>query len=177
MVLLGTFTSVRLGEALHLRRRDVDLNGDLLHVPLQLQELKSGKRIVREPKAGSQRTVAIPPHLNAEIERHLEQWVGPGRSSYLFTGEKGGPVRRNFFTLDWRRRIAELDLGLDDFHFHDLRHTGNTLAAATGASTKELMNRMGHSSARAALLYQHATKERDRFIAEALSDMARKAKF
>jgi integrase len=37
-----------------------------------------------------------------------------------------------------------------------LRHTGNALAAATGASTKELMARMGHSSVRAALIYQHA---------------------
>jgi integrase len=55
--------------------------------------------------------------------------------------------------------------------FHDLRHTGNTLAAATGASTRELMARMGHSSMRAALIYQHATKDRDAAIAAALSDM------
>lgn len=50
-------------------------------------------------------------------------------------------------------------------------HTGNTLAAATGASTRELMARMGHSSARAALLYQHATVERERQIADKLNDM------
>ena len=53
--------------------------------------------------------------------------------------------------------------------FHDLRHTGNTLAAATGASTKELMSRMGHSSSRAALIYQHATQDRDAVIAAHLS--------
>jgi integrase len=46
------------------------------------------------------------------------------------------------------------------FHFHDLRHTGNNLAAASGASTRELMDRMGHGSMRAALIYQHATGER-----------------
>jgi hypothetical protein len=55
-------------------------------------------------------------------------------------------------------------------HFHDLRHTGNTLAAAAGASTKELMARMGHASARAALIYQHAVRERAVAIAGALSD-------
>ena len=55
--------------------------------------------------------------------------------------------------------------------FHDLRHTGNTLAAATGASTKELMSRMGHSSSRAALIYQHATQDRDKVIADSLSSM------
>ena len=56
---------------------------------------------------------------------------------------------------------------------HDLRHTGNTLAAATGASTKELMARMGHASARAALIYQHATRDRDVVIAMALDGMIR----
>jgi hypothetical protein len=49
---------------------------------------------------------------------------------------------------------------------------GNTLAAATGASTKELMARMGHASPQAALIYQHATADRDRAIADALSDLA-----
>jgi hypothetical protein len=59
--------------------------------------------------------------------------------------------------------------------FHDLRHAGNTAAAATGASTKELMARMGHSSPRAALIYQHATSDRDQAIAAALSELAAKA--
>ena len=58
--------------------------------------------------------------------------------------------------------------GAARFHFHDLRHTGNTLAAASGASTRELMQRMGHASMRAALIYQHATSERDREIASAM---------
>ena len=53
-------------------------------------------------------------------------------------------------------------------HFHDLRHTGNNLAAASGASTPDLMHRMGHSSMRAALIYQRATSERDREIAEGM---------
>jgi integrase len=57
-------------------------------------------------------------------------------------------------------------------HNHDLRHTGNTLAATTEASTKELMARMGHASMRAALIYQHATAERDQGIAAALSELA-----
>jgi integrase len=60
------------------------------------------------------------------------------------------------------------------FHFHDLRHTGNTLAAASGASTRELMHRMGHSSMRAALIYQHATSERDREIADSMEKRIKK---
>ncbi|MGI9023949.1 MAG: hypothetical protein ACR2HV_12090, partial [Acidimicrobiales bacterium] len=51
---------------------------------------------------------------------------------------------------------------------HDLRHAGATLSAWTGASTKELMARLGHSSSQAALIYQHAASDRDRKIAEGL---------
>ena len=41
----------------------------------------------------------------------------------------------------------------------------------TGASTKELMSRMGQSSPRAALIYQHATQARDEAIANGLSTL------
>jgi hypothetical protein len=56
-------------------------------------------------------------------------------------------------------------------HVHDLRHSGNTLASATGVSLRELMTRMGHASTRAALMYQHATVERDRAIANGLGSL------
>ena len=57
-------------------------------------------------------------------------------------------------------------------HFHDLRHTGNTLAGEAGASLRELMDRMGHSSTRAALIYQHRTSLRDKMIADEISRRA-----
>ncbi|GAA1802048.1 hypothetical protein GCM10009835_20930 [Planosporangium flavigriseum] len=42
----------------------------------------------------------------------------------------------------WPATVAEL--GRPGLHFHDLRHTGNTLAAATETSLRDLMARMGH---------------------------------
>ena len=53
---------------------------------------------------------------------------------------------------------------------------GNTLAASTGASLKELMTRMGHASPRAALIYQHASHERDKVIAQALGEAFKMAR-
>jgi integrase len=53
----------------------------------------------------------------------------------------------------------------------DLRHTGNQLAAGTGATLRELMDRMGHSIARAALIYLHGSDQRQQEIAQALSDL------
>jgi hypothetical protein len=55
---------------------------------------------------------------------------------------------------------------------HDLRHAGNMLAAGTGAGLRELMDRMGHSTTRAALTYLHASDERQRAIADALSKVS-----
>jgi integrase len=54
-------------------------------------------------------------------------------------------------------RVALSAAGLADFHFHDLRHSGNTLAAGAGATLRELMDRMGHDSERAAMIYTAAT--------------------
>ncbi|MFF4779283.1 hypothetical protein ACFY05_41350 [Microtetraspora fusca] len=57
--------------------------------------------------------------------------------------------------------------GVPGLHSHDLRHTGNTIAASAGASLRDLM--VGHDSVRAAMIYQHRTVEADRKIATAMN--------
>jgi integrase len=115
------------------------------------------------------RTVAIPPAIVPEIEAHLDTFVSAEADAMLFTNLAGGPLRRATFYTVWGR--AAKRAGITGLRFHDLRHTGNTLAAMTGASTKELMSRMGQSSPRAALIYQHATQARDEAIANGLSSL------
>lgn len=72
-----------------------------------------------------------------------------------------------------RRYWAVAAAGLPPVHFHDLRHTGNTLTATAGANPRELMARMGHASPRAALIYLHSTDACQRQIAGAVGDLAR----
>ena len=84
----------------------------------------------------------------------------------VFTDGLGRPLTRGGLHTTWGK--AREYVGLPDFRFHKLGHTGNTLAAATGVSTKELMARMGHASLRPALSDQHATADRD----QALSRLA-----
>ena len=67
---------------------------------------------------------------------------------------------------------ARKQVGID-LSFHDLRHTGQTLAAATGASLADLQRRPGHSSTASALRYMHAVEARDTEIAAALSAIAK----
>ncbi|MCW2878445.1 MAG: integrase family protein [Sphaerisporangium sp.] len=59
-------------------------------------------------------------------------------------------------------------MGLPGLHFHDLRHTGNMLAAESGAGLKDLMARMGHDNVRAAMIYQHAVRGADKTITDAI---------
>ena len=100
----------------------------------------------------------------------------PATDGLVFIGPLGGRLLRRNFRRLWAEAVRKAGLDPAGVHFHDLRHTGNNLAAATGASTKELMARMGHSTMRAALIYQHATRERDRKIADGLSDQIKMAR-
>jgi len=78
------------------------------------------------------------------------------------------PARSSFHII-WNK--ARRQAGVAHLHLHDLRHTGNTLAAETGATLRELMDRMGHRSTRVALIYLHARDQRDRAIADGLDTL------
>jgi integrase len=172
MVVLAAWCSLRLGEVLALTRADLDLGTHSVRVSKGASELRSGERIVGPPKTkAGVRTVAMPPHVISSVVDHLQAFTGPAPDDLVFTGSDGGPLRRPTFYAAWDR--ATKATGLIHLRFHDLRHTGATWAAATGATTKELMSRLGHASADAALRYQHATAERDRTIAERLSELAK----
>jgi integrase len=174
MILLATFCGLRLGELLALRRECVNLLHRRIEVVEQLQELSRGAYVFGPPKsAAGVRSVSVPPHVVDEVKTHLSTWVALEPASLLFTGPRTDILRRLTFTNAWNR--ARDAVGVQHLHFHDLRHTGNTLAASTGASTKELMARMGHTSTRAALIYQHASDERDAAIAEGVSELVAKA--
>jgi integrase len=121
--------------------------------------------------AAGRRSVAIPDVIVPELRWHLQRFAEPGPDGRVFVGPNGATPRRSNFNRIWRRAVTEAGVSAE-LHFHDLRHSGNTLAAATGASLRELMSRMGHASSRAALIYQHATSERDRVIADALNQLA-----
>jgi integrase len=166
-VLLAAVIGLRRGELLGLTRRNVDLLHRTIEVRVQRQEKRGGGHVLSEPKTDAgQRTLVIPSSLVPELEAHLDQYAAPGPDGVLFQGTKGGPLRVVVWQREWTR--TRRALGLEHVHLHDLRHVAGTLAASTGAGTKELMYRLGHASPRAALLYQHATAQRDAAIADAI---------
>jgi integrase len=112
----------------------------------------------------------IPPHLLPALTEHLKAHTQLGAQGLLFPAGHGGHlVPSTLYGVFYPAREAA---GRPDLRFHDLRHTGATLAAATGATLAELMARLGHSTPGAAMRYQHASADRDRVIADALSKLA-----
>lgn len=172
MVLLAAWCALRFGELAELRRGDVDLRNAVLHVRRGVVSTKTG-RVVKGPKSDAgRRDVNIPPHLMPLVKEHLRDHAQVGRDGLVFPARRsGGHLSSSSLYRVYYPAREKADR--PDLRFHDLRHTGATLAAVAGGATlAELMARLGHSTPGAAMRYQHAAAERDKVIAEALSKLA-----
>jgi integrase len=170
LVLLAGFGGLRLGELLALRRRHVDLVGGSVVVAEQVITLSGGRRLVTEPKSrAGRRTVSLPTVVVDAVRGHLARRVGSDSDALLFPNADGGLLATSSLYAAWRR--ARVACGYDELHIHDLRHAAGTLAAWTGATQRELMARLGHSSPATAMRYQHASADRDRMIALGLDTL------
>src|SRR5690625_151074 len=155
-VLLGAWCALRPGEVLGLQRRD------LLNLETQWNP-KATPPGYTVPKADSVRRVHIPGSLVPLIVEHLAQRVAPEPTAPLFpsTQVPTQPVSQSNFDRVWREARDTVRPG---FRFHDLRHTGLTEFARTGATLKEIMERGGHTDVNIAMRYQDAAAERDRAL-------------
>ena len=172
MVLLGAYCSLRFGELAGLRRKRLDLLHRTITVEEQAVDLADGRVVFGPPKtAAGRRVVAFPTELVPILEDHLARFVAPELDALVFTSPEGYPLRRGKFRLKWE--AARTAAGVEQLHFHDLRGSGATWAATSGATVRELMARLGHSTPEMALRYQHATRERDRTIADKLGALLR----
>ncbi|WP_165350477.1 tyrosine-type recombinase/integrase [Xylanimonas protaetiae] len=172
---VAAWSALRAGELFALRRQDVTVKRDeagavvgaVLSVTRGLIELKGQPPTFGPTKTrGSQRTVHLPRVAAEHLAAHLDTFTGGGADALVFCTATGRPLpgsgRQAFFT---RARKAA---GREDLRWHDLRHTGATWAARTGATLAELQARLGHSTVRAAMIYQHAVSDSDERLAARL---------
>ncbi|MBJ7450849.1 MAG: site-specific integrase [Blastococcus sp.] len=170
LILLAAWTGLRIGEFAALRREHLDLTAGTVSVRSSVIDVTGQERSYGPPKStAGRRTVAIPPHIIDDLERHLATYAQPGAQGLVFVGPKGGPIRRNNFSARVWAPAAEAAGLPPGAHLHDLRGWGATVAARHGATTRELMHRLGHASPAAALRYQRAEQERDAALAAAMS--------
>lgn len=170
-ILLAGWCGLRRGELFALTRADVASDCSTLRIDKAVtyreRRYLSGPPKTRE----SRRTITVPTHLRPLLAVHLREHVGTPKSSLLFPDPQTG----SFYTEGRFRGpffAAREAIGHDDLHFHDLRHFGGVMAAVAGATTKEVMDRLGHTTSTAAMRYQHVAAGRADALAERLSALA-----
>lgn len=184
LTLLCGLCGLRFGEAVALRRRDVDLPAGLLHVVHGAVRASGVKRVGPPKTAAGKRDVAMPDIVATALRDHLSHQPLHGRDSLIFPGKDGNLLAPSaLYGRDARteRRgsqtyakaaygffAARQTIGKPTLHWHDLRRTAATLGAQSGATVREMQHRLGHTTPTMALRYQAATAERDRAIAARL---------
>jgi integrase len=167
MVYVMARMGLRVGEAMALRRGDVDLGPGMLHVRSSMA--RSGDigplkgRDEDEP-----RSLPTPPDVLARLNTHLEATAAVVHiGGFLFTGARGGRMRYT----NWRNRVWGADqhpkpgtirdrVGFD-VKPHDLRHTAATnLFVRDRWTVPEVQAYMGHRDHKTTLaIYTHVTAD------------------
>jgi integrase len=151
---------LRVGELVGLQRGDYNPKTGLLRVERQVQEVRGGVQ-TSTTKTGKAKAVTVLEPVRSRLDSYLVK-NAKLPSAPLFTLENGKPITRRYVSKHWRE--ARAAAGIIGMRLHDIRHVSLTLVAQD-ATLRELMARGGHTTASAALRYQHASEERDRAVA------------
>ncbi len=146
---LAVLTLMRLTEVCRLRRDQVSLQQGVIVLP----KTKTGPGSV-VLSAEARRL------LQTQLESHDSPWVYPNPR----TGE---PYSRSRVSGRWHK--ATIEAGLEDFHFHDLRHHSATVALNAGFGSSTVMALGRWSSERIMRRYAVITDRTLRGAAEAVS--------
>ena len=171
LVQLLVWSGIRIGEAAALQRRDLHLTGNspTLTVRERVYKVKGIYELDTPKSKAGVRTIALPPHLVPIMSEHLGTYTKSDPGALVFT-TRTGSCMLNSFGGSMRRALDHI--GRRDVRAHDLRHTGMTLAAESGASLPELKHRLGQSTTAAAEGYLHSTQDHGRRIAQRMSELA-----
>lgn len=177
-IVLAAFVGLRQGELLELRRSDVDGGTGRISVSRKVDKdavpgaagacPKCGRAISAPKTASGVRTVHVPPPFLPTLQKHVREHAADGASGLLFPGDRSDHMSVRYL-MD-RFRPSRAKAGRPDLTIHHLRHTALTLAGQHGATAAELQARAGHASQAAMTIYQHATLDRDKRLADQIGE-------
>jgi integrase len=174
-VMVAAYGCFREGELFALARKHYNAFNKTLTIERAVKKLQGKPAFIGTTKTvGSNRTIVLPKIAAEALEQHLAQYVGSDPESIIFATSTGSLVTSSKLSNWWIP--ARERAGLPTLRWHDLRSTGLTIAASTGASISALMNRAGHTSVRAAMIYQSLTKADDQKIADSIDSQLDTAK-
>ncbi len=140
LVLLALSTGARRGELINLKWKDLDL--------------KDARAIIPRTKNGDARTLPLVGKALAAL-RALKL-KGSALSPWVFQQPSGLPGPYANFDDHWRTALKES--GIEEFRFHDLRHSCASCLAAQGSSLLEIADTLGHRSMAMVKRYAHLTQ-------------------
>lgn len=161
-VLLALMTGLRIGELCALKWADISLERQTLRVSSTMQRLKNfdsaqlskTKIVISEPK--SARSARIIP-LTDSIVKICDAWKSEDAEAFVLTGSRRYMEPR---TLQYRLKRYVNECGLNNVHFHILRHTFATRCVEVGFEIKSLSEILGHANPKFTLeRYVHSSLE------------------
>lgn len=176
---------LRYGEVTELRARDIELGQRIaadyqsliptakIHVSRAVVWTKESGAIVKAPKSEAGiRTVPVSTRAAAVLKEFLESGHSPAsQDDLLWTALAGnGHLRYSVYWRHWSAAVTAA--GVEYFTPHGLRHYAATLYAQAGATLAELQAIVGHSTAQAAMRYQHAAQDRLTELADKADQVA-----
>jgi integrase len=158
-------TGLRKGEFCRLEVGDVNLSNEsrFFTVNGKRIEVKPDELIVKKSKNGKPRTIPLTPEARRLAELQI---VDTTTKKFLFTSRRTGGMISEFKTAF---TSAVRDAGLEDFRFHDLRHSFASRLNAAGADSYIIRDLLGHSTTTMSADYTHTSFERRR---QAIADMS-----
>lgn len=162
-VLLALMTGLRIGEVCALRVGDISLKDRIVTVRETMQRIKNlnsdgtkTKIVLTAPK--SETSSRVVPLTNTAYELCKEKISGVVPNAFLLTGSETKYIEPR--TLQDKIKKYSYACGIEDVHFHVMRHTFATRCVEVGFEIKSLSEVLGHSSPRITLeRYVHSSIE------------------
>lgn len=171
MALLEAWCSLRFGETAGLHREDIDLEGRTVAINRGVTWHKGIGLVEEEPKTkAGRRVVTLPRNVVEPLREHMAKYSEIGGAGLVFPARFGGLLGASSYQRVFDN--AAMKIGRPDVTPHQLRHFGQTTAAALGANFRILMDRAGQNTPSAALRYINPTEAAQRKIADDLGDYA-----
>lgn len=177
IITLAYSSGLRQGELLELRRKDIDTKAGTITVRRAVSKNRIPDdpgvcpggcgRVIGDPKTDAgKRIVHLPESVLSALRAHMLKHAAKGADGLLFPGLKH--CHTPVVTLQWHFKRAAETAGIPELRFHELRHAALSMAGAERATDTQLMHRAGHSNRAAMDIYQHATLEQDKQLADRL---------
>ncbi len=138
--------------------------GEVSNLSWSNVDLARGRAVLHDTKNGERRVV----YLRGQALKVLKEHASAHglKSLLLFPGRNG--KKSVAFETAWQN--ARKRAGIQDFRFHDLRHSSASYLAMNGATPSEIAEVLGHKTLNMVKRYAHLSESHTQKVVESMND-------